>query len=140
MIDLDEKATNLIREHMHITLLLPKLVESMNELNESRQISLKDAAIMITKALGRYYRERLQDVKKELRTLGISTWIEDQGDMIYINVATRGAKERFGVKRKMADEEIQAMMEGFADKLERNPPEFPPYKVEMERPKWQKMY
>jgi hypothetical protein len=85
MIDLDEHTTNLIREHMHITLLLPKLVESIQELYESRHITLKDAAIMFNKALGRYYRTRLQDVKKEMRTLGISTWIEDQVDMIYIN-------------------------------------------------------
>lgn len=130
-IDLDEHTTNLIREHMHLTIIVEMCRKELESLKESR-VFMKDFNIRIYKMWGRFYSDQLKKVKNELRKLSIATWIEDQGDIVYVHVTKRGVKERFGVKRRIINEEIEKMftkMEKYLDKYEG-----PEYKPEPFRP------
>lgn len=136
--EFDEHTTELLRSHLHYTYIINKLVDELKELKD-RPVEMKWMLESNLKMFGSMFKDRLRGVKDELRKLGIATWIEDKGDMVIVWVTKRGDKKRYGVKRRVLYEDIEALMDKVAHELATMPKDFPPYKPELERPKWQQM-
>ncbi|MBB6731874.1 hypothetical protein [Cohnella zeiphila] len=111
--ELDEQTTNLIREYVYVNVFIEGLKnDALPELKEAR-VALRDMIVMMIKGMGREFRDRLKEIGLELRKMGIALWIEDKDDVLYAHVNQRGAKEVFGIKRSIVDDEISKMFEAY---------------------------
>lgn len=118
--NLTEEQTNLVREHMHLSILIDIMKEALNSLTDSK-LYLKGLHQNMTRECGKYLSGRLGDVKETLRKDGLWTWHQVDGDMVNVTVAQRGAKEHFKLKLDIVQENNDKMFNELMDMVERQP-------------------
>jgi hypothetical protein len=112
---MNENEVNLIRQYLHIHYLIKEAVSTIEWLPTSR-IALSDMLKLGLKQFGGKLRNRLKDTEKELRTLGVHVWIEDDGDeVVFVCTNKRGVKGRHGVKRRILREDMEVTLQTLMD-------------------------
>lgn len=124
---MNEHETNLVREYVHLSLMVNEAKDKLIEYQDARS-SLK---VLYSKTIGTVLSDRLKTVQKELRKSGISAWVEDDGgDIVYVNTNHRGVKESGGIKRRILEEDLADKAASITRELAKIPLKIVPYKME----------
>lgn len=127
---MNETEVSLIREYVQIHYLIKEAVVEIEALKTSR-ISLRNMLIVGTKLLGTRMKNQLSGIQKELRSLGIHVWIEDDGgEIVFVCTAKNGVKERNGIKRRVLREDMETRLDLLMKEIEDSQVDMP-YKVDM---------